>query len=115
MLAQRRDEALEQKKATREKAAPDGEAVPATVPMPRGKAKLSYKQKFAIENLPKEIAAKEAEAGKIEARMANPAFFAKDPDGFSKAAKELEAVRAALARMEEEWLELEMLREELEG
>jgi ABC transport system ATP-binding/permease protein len=114
MLAQRRGaEAEQRKKDQSEKKAASVEA-PAD-PSAKGRGKLSFKQKFAIENLPKEIAAKEAEAAKIEARMADPAFFSKDPDGFAKAAKLLEAVRADLTRMEEEWLELEMLREELEG
>ena len=34
---------------------------------------------------------------------------------FNKLAAELEKLRADITRMEEEWLELEMLREELEG
>ena len=47
--------------------------------------------------------------------MADPKFFAKDPAGFNKMAKDLEELRGKLSAMEEEWLELEMLREELEA
>jgi ATP-binding cassette subfamily F protein uup len=47
--------------------------------------------------------------------MADPAFYSRDPQGFAKAAAELDAARERLAAMEEEWLELEMLREEIEG
>lgn len=77
--------------------------------------KLSYKQKFALENLPKEIAKCEAAAAICEQKMADPALFSRDPSAFSKLAAELEKLKLSQARMEEEWLELEMLREELEG
>jgi ATP-binding cassette subfamily F protein uup len=40
---------------------------------------------------------------------------ARDPAGFGKLAEKLDKERAALTAMEEEWLELEMLREEIEG
>ncbi|HHY48710.1 MAG TPA: ATP-binding cassette domain-containing protein, partial [Alphaproteobacteria bacterium] len=114
MLAQRRGaDAADPKKDEREKRPAASEASPE--PAPKAKGKLSYKQKFAIENLPRQIAGKEAEIVRIETRMADPAFFQKDPDGFARAAMLLEAARADLSRMEEEWLELEMLREALEG
>ena len=116
MLAQRRGrEAEQRKKDDRDRRPAGATAEPAAETAPKARGKLSYKQKFAIENLPKEMAGKEAEITRIEARMADPAFFSKDPDGFARAAKQLESTRAALSRMEEEWLELEMLREELEG
>jgi ABC transport system ATP-binding/permease protein len=57
----------------------------------------------------------EAKAAKIEEKMADPNLFAKDPAGFNKLAAELEALRGKITAMEEEWLELEMLREEMEG
>jgi ATP-binding cassette subfamily F protein uup len=114
MLAQRRGQAEQRRKDEREKR-PSAVAEPASVASPKSQGKLSYKQKFAIENLPKQMAEKEAEIARIEARMADPKFFSKDPDGFARAAKQMEAARAEISRMEEEWLELEMLREELEG
>ncbi|MEO4000878.1 ABC-F family ATP-binding cassette domain-containing protein [Mesorhizobium sp. CAU 1732] len=77
--------------------------------------KLSFKQKFALENLPKQMAETEAKMATLETRMADPAFYNRDPAGFQKVADELDALRAKLAGMEEEWLELEMLREEIEG
>ncbi|MDI7864876.1 ABC-F family ATP-binding cassette domain-containing protein [Rhizobiaceae bacterium n13] len=115
MLAQRRgalEEARKAEKAEKAKTADASAAVPAA---DKGKGKLSYKQKFALENLPKEMAKAEAEIAKREARMADPDLFAKDPAAFNKLAAELEKLRSGLTRMEEEWLELEMLREELEG
>ncbi|MCP8896905.1 ABC-F family ATP-binding cassette domain-containing protein [Shinella daejeonensis] len=113
MMAQRRGAAEERRKAARvekAKAATPGQPVES-----RAKGKLSYKQKFALENLPKEMEKAEREIAAREEKMADPAFFTKDPAGFSRLAAELEKLRASLTAMEEEWLELEMLREELEG
>ena len=62
-----------------------------------------------------EMAKAEAEIALREEKMADPALFSKDPATFNRLAAETEKLRAGLARMEEELLELEMLREELEG
>ncbi|MEI2299018.1 ABC-F family ATP-binding cassette domain-containing protein [Ensifer sp. MJa1] len=116
MMAQRKGAIEEKRRAEKaEKAKASEAATPAAEAPKATKGKLSYKQKFALENLPKEIAKAEAEAAKREEKMADPNLFSKDPNAFAKLAQELEKLRADLARMEEEWLELEMLREELEG
>jgi ATP-binding cassette subfamily F protein uup len=47
--------------------------------------------------------------------MADPNLFSKNPTRFSALAAELEKLRTSITKMEEEWLELEMLREEIEG
>ncbi|MCO5733487.1 ABC-F family ATP-binding cassette domain-containing protein [Rhizobium sp. SSA_523] len=112
MMAQRKGALDERRKA--EKAKADGSAT-AAVQAPKAKAKLSYKQKFALETLPKEMEKVEAEIAAREAKMADPTLFTKDPAAFHRIAGELEGLRTRLAKMEEEWLELEMLREELEG
>ena len=115
MLAQRRGAADEKKRA--EKAERD--AQPAAERSggggSSGKAKLSFKQKFALDNLPVEMAKLEAEIAAIETAMADPALFTKDPKRFSKLAADLEARRTSLSSKEEEWIELEILRESLEG
>jgi ATP-binding cassette subfamily F protein uup len=113
MMAQRRGAIEEKRRAEKaEKAKTVDTAAPAEA---KGKAKLSYKQKFALENLPKEMEKTEKEIAAREAKMADPALFTKDPATFNKLAAEMEKLRASLTKMEEEWLELEMLREELEG
>jgi ATP-binding cassette subfamily F protein uup len=113
MMAQRRGAIEEKRRADKaEKAKTVDTAAPAEA---KGKAKLSYKQKFALENLPKEMEKAEKEIAAREAKMADPALFTKDPATFNKLAAEMEKLRASLTKMEEEWLELEMLREELEG
>ena len=77
--------------------------------------KLSFKQKFALDNLPTRMAAVSASISALENNIADPAFYERDPKGFQKTIAALDKERATLAAMEEEWLDLEMLREELEG
>lgn len=77
--------------------------------------KLSFKDKFALESLPKEMAGLQTRMTDLQAHLADPGFYARDPGGFTKATAELEAAEARLAAAEEEWLALELLREEVEG
>ena len=93
-------------KAKREKAG-SGSANKASA-----KPKLSYKHKFRLEKLPAEIAALEAEKSELETKMADGDFFKRDPDGFNAALVSFQTVQAKLEACEEEWLELEMLRED---
>ncbi|MFU0504930.1 ABC-F family ATP-binding cassette domain-containing protein [Pseudaminobacter sp. NGMCC 1.201702] len=87
-----------------------------SAPPPKAPAtKLSFKQKFALENLPGKMAAISEAISDLENSIADPAFYERDPKGFQKTIVALDKERATLAAMEEEWLELEMLREELEG
>ncbi len=116
MLAQRKGAMEEKRKADKAKAEATAAANPtAASEAPKNKVKLSYKQKFALENLPKEMEKIEKDIAAREAKMADPNLFTKDPAAFNRIAGELEKLRDNLQRMEEEWLELEMLREELEG
>ncbi|AAK88434.1 elongation factor 3 [Agrobacterium tumefaciens] len=115
MMAQRKGAADEKRKAERqEKAKAVSSASPSQEPA-KAKGKLSFKQKFALENLPKEMEKTQEEIAKREQRMADPQLFAKDQATFNKLAQEMEKLREKLETMEEEWLELEMLREELES
>ena len=61
------------------------------------------------------MAAISASISELENDIADPAFYTRDPKGFQKAIAALDKERTTLAALEEEWLELEMLREELEG
>lgn len=74
--------------------------------------KLSYKHHYALENLPKEIAAITAAIKQTEQKLATGDFYSKDPDGFNIATKEIEKLLSDLDTKEEQWLELEILREE---
>ncbi len=76
--------------------------------------KLSYKDKFALETLPGEIAALEGRIKNLVAVLADPTLYTSDTDAFRKASADLEAAKADLAEKEEEWLRVEILREEME-
>lgn len=75
--------------------------------------KLSYKDARALEMLPKEMAKLEAEIAKLEEALADPALYTRDPKTFHDKTKALEAAQQALSEKEEQWLLLEMKREEL--
>ena len=90
-------------------------SVPREKPKTAREAKLSFKDKHALETLPGEIADLEMAIAKAESALADPALYANDPDRFAKLAATLEADRGVLAAKEERWLEIEMLREEIEG
>ncbi|MBL0933175.1 MAG: ATP-binding cassette domain-containing protein [Rhizobiaceae bacterium] len=113
MLTQRGTKAFTQKPAKSELR--DKPAAPKPAGNANSSKKLSFKQKFALEKLPGEMEATSAKMATLETKMADPQFYVRDPAGFAKSASTLDALRADLARMEEEWLELEMLREEIEG
>ncbi|RVC72999.1 ABC transporter ATP-binding protein, partial [Mesorhizobium sp. M4A.F.Ca.ET.022.05.2.1] len=117
MLAQRGGSKLEDRKArpkadTAEQAA-TGKAEPAPPKVPA--KKLSFKQKFALESLPRKIEAVTASISRLENNIADPSYYERDPASFQKTIAALDKERATLAALEEEWLELEMLREEMEG
>ncbi|SFB26353.1 ATP-binding cassette, subfamily F, uup [Rhizobium sp. NFR07] len=114
MLAQRKGAQEERRRAEKAAEKPKAEAASSS-DAPKAKGKLSYKQKFALENLPKEMEKAEGEIAAREKKMADPSLFTKDPATFNKLAAEMEKLREKVTAMEEEWLELEMLREELEG
>jgi ATP-binding cassette subfamily F protein uup len=77
------------------------------------RARLSFKDKHALETLPGEIENLRAEARKLEARLADPELYSRDPDAFEAATTRLGEVHAALEDAENRWLELEILREEM--
>ncbi|QDG91695.1 ABC-F family ATP-binding cassette domain-containing protein [Rhizobium sp. NIBRBAC000502774] len=115
MMAQRKGAAEEKRKAEKQEKAKTAPSASASQDPSKAKGKLSFKQKFALENLPKEMEKAQGEIAKREQRMADPNLFTKDPTTFNTLAQEMTKLREKLEAMEEEWLELEMLREEIEG
>ena len=114
MLAQRGAETAAPKPKAKP-AASKPSAEPAAKASQSGKGKLSYKQKYALETLPAEIEKLAGDIAALETKLADPNLFAKDAEKFNRIAGELDEKRTHHAAMEEEWLELEMLREEIEG
>ncbi|HYZ23344.1 MAG TPA: ABC transporter ATP-binding protein, partial [Rhodopila sp.] len=88
----------------------------AAAPAPRTpNRKLSFKDKHALETLPGRIADLEAEVGRLNAELSDAALYTREPARFAEATRALAAAQAALTAAEEQWLELELLREALEG
>ena len=77
--------------------------------------KLSYKHKFRLESLPKEMAALETKIKDLESALSDPDLFSKQPDKYSQIVEALSTAQVSLAACEDEWLELEMLKEEAES
>jgi len=86
---------------------------PMVPPTPKGK--LSFKQKHALETLPKQMDTFRAEIERLGKVISDPKLYAKDPTGFAATSKAISDAEAGLAKAENEWLELEMIREQLEG
>ncbi len=86
---------------------------PKSASQPR--ARLSFKEQHALKELPGRIESLATEITALEAKLAEPDYYARDPHAFDQAAKRLVEAQAEHAAAEEEWLTLEMKREELEG
>ncbi|MBE0533999.1 MAG: ATP-binding cassette domain-containing protein [Rhodospirillales bacterium] len=95
------------------KAKSEEETAP-SAPKVKAKRKLSFKEKHALKTLPAKMDALRTEMAALEARLADADLYRRDPAAFEGAVKTLDGVRAALAKAEDEWLALELLREELE-
>ena len=77
--------------------------------------RLSFKDKHALETLPGEIAKLEAKQKALSAMLDEPDLYTRDRKRFSAISDDLTEVQGQLAKAEERWLELEMLRDEIEG
>ena len=77
--------------------------------------KLSFKDKHALSVLPEKMAALGRDIEKLQAAMADPQLYAKDATRFNALSLRLTETQVALMQAEEEWLALELLREEIEG
>ena len=74
-----------------------------------------FKDKHALETLPKTIAALQVEINELQAKLDNPQFYSRDRAAFEKVTVLLGDLQLKIAAAEEQWLELEILREELTG
>ncbi len=112
MVAQRGAgvDARDMKVAERERGAAIAQAA-----KPQGRRKLSFKEKYALETLPAKMSTLDDELAKLEAKLADGELFTRDPKTFEKTMKRHEAAHTEKTRAEEQWLELELLREELEA
>jgi ATP-binding cassette subfamily F protein uup len=84
----------------------------AEVPAP--KRRLSFNEKHALETLPRTIENLHAEIARQQRRLDDPTLFAKDRNAFDEASNAMANAQQELAAAEDRWLELEVLREEIE-
>jgi ABC transport system ATP-binding/permease protein len=112
MLAQRgadlRREAAKPATVEREKTAP------APAPSAAPKRRLNFNEKHALETLPKTIAGLQAEIAKQQRHLDDPDLYRKDRQKFDQASDALAKAQRELQDAEDRWLELEVLREEIE-
>ena len=80
-----------------------------------GKRKLSFQEKHALETLPVTMGKLTAVIAKLHQKLADPDLYARDSKAFGEASALLAKAQAEFSAQEEKWLELEILREELEG
>ena len=98
---------IEQIRETKSSAASNA---PATAP----KRRLNFNEKHALETLPKTIAKLQAEIVKRQRQLDDPDLFHKDRQKFDQASDALTKAQRDLQEAEDKWLELEVLREEIE-
>src|SRR5258708_21268265 len=78
------------------------------------KRRLNFNEKHALETLPKTIAKLQAEIAKQQRHLDDPNLFQKDRKKFDSASDALTKAQKQLQQAEDKWLELEVLREEIE-
>ena len=88
---------------------------PAPTEAPPAKRRMTFKDKHALETLPKTIAALQREADALQAKLADSHFYARDRAAFEQVTAALGELQGKIAAAEEQWLELEIRREELAG
>ena len=79
------------------------------------KTKLSYKEQRALEAVKADVDRLTEEVSLLEAMLEEADLYQRDPETFNTKLARLGEAKEELEAAEEQWLELEMLREELEG
>ncbi|WP_457092223.1 ABC-F family ATP-binding cassette domain-containing protein [Microvirga sp. P5_D2] len=88
---------------------------PAAARAEQAKRKLNFNEQHDLKTLPLRMQETEAKIAKVQEILADPDLYSRDPGRFQKAMDMLAQLQGELHAAEERWLELEMLREELEG
>jgi ATP-binding cassette subfamily F protein uup len=113
MVAQR-GEGVQAKAAVKAESVKVAGAEVATV-LAAAKRRLSFKEKHALKDLPAQMARLGAEIAALQAELVDETLYARDAKRFAQAAARLTEALAELAAAEDRWIEVEMLREEIEG
>src|SRR4051794_3813786 len=76
--------------------------------------RMNFNDQRALDTLPDRITALEKQIAELNTVLADPDLYARDPARFSATTEALAVARSKLAAAEEQWLRLEILREEIE-
>jgi ATP-binding cassette subfamily F protein uup len=79
------------------------------------KRKMNFSDKHDLEKLPARLADLDRQIADLQTRLSAPDLYARDPKKFAALSQKLAEAQDAHAKGEERWLELEMLREEIEA
>ncbi|MDA0902113.1 MAG: ATP-binding cassette domain-containing protein, partial [Proteobacteria bacterium] len=82
-------------------------------PTPKGQKKLTYKLQYELDNLPRRIEALEKELVNLNAKFSNPDFHNQPSEEKDKILKLSKETNEELAKLEERWLELAEMKENL--
>lgn len=77
--------------------------------------RMSLRDRHALEALPAQIASLQDRIAELSALLADPELYARDPKRFSQTTAALAAEQDELSAAEEQWLTLEMRREDLDA
>jgi len=77
--------------------------------------RMNFNDRRALAMLPARIAALDTQIAELNVVLADPDLYARDPARFGATTVALAVARDELAVVEEQWLRLEMLREEIEA
>jgi ATP-binding cassette subfamily F protein uup len=89
-------------------------AAPSRAAATPARRRLSFNQKHALATLPDVIARLGEKVRALQTGLADPALYARDRPTFEQISAALTAAQSELAAAEDKWLELEMLREEID-
>lgn len=93
------------------------EALPRKEEKPKSETKktgrLSYNQQRLLEILPGKISELEKQIGDTEAALSDSSQYTENPEKFDALTTQLEKLKAELEKSENQWLEIEMLRESI--
>ena len=80
---------------------------------PKKSGKLSYNQQRLLEVLPEQISQMEKEICQTEEALSDSSLYTENPQRFDELTQKLEQLKAELEKAENQWLEIEMLRESI--
>ena len=113
MLAQRGADL--KREAVKAAAVDTGKTPRGGAPSSAAKRRLNFNEKHALETLPRTIAKLQAEIAKQQRHLDDPDLYKKNRKKFDTASDALATAQKELQQAEDKWLELEVLREEIES